>query len=112
MKDLHLPLENGLIPLVEIAKILYPDLHEDFDYITNPEFYKDMLLVNVIGDKNGCGITEYLFYEDFQPKIKCYDSYWTGDTSRNYVESVNCNPLLIIKRLLELGVITKDEVIL
>lgn len=105
MKELHSPLENGLIPLVEIAKILYP--HK---LIIDPEFYNDMLLIRTTGDKNGCGITEYLFYENFQPKIKCYDRYWTGDTSRNYIEVVNCNPLLIIKRLLEIGVITNEEV--
>lgn len=105
MKNLHEPLENGLIPLVEIAKVIYP--HK---LIIDPEFYNNMLLIGITGDKNGCGITEYLFYENFQPKIKVYDSYWTSDNSRSYVDVVNCNPLLVIKRLLELGVITQDEI--
>ena len=54
MKDLHLPLDNGLIPLVEIAKLIYPDLDgEDGIDFNKPEFYDNKLLIREIGDKDG-----------------------------------------------------------
>jgi len=102
MKDLHLPFENGIIPLIEIAKIVYPDWHEEYDYISNPEFHENMLLTRVIGNKHGCCILEYLFYENNQVKTKVYDNYWTGDVSREWVEVIDTDPILIHEKLTSL----------
>lgn len=113
MKALHEPLENGLIPLVEIAKLIYVNQDEnDSNYVdfNKPEFFEDKLLVNFYGDKNGNGITEYLFFDDMQFKLKVYDCYWTGDTNRNWIQIINRNQIPLLKKLIELGVLTNKEI--
>lgn len=110
MKKLHEPLENGLIPLVEIAKMLYgDDNNRDPNYVDNPEFHDNKLFVYFCGDRNGCGITEYLHFEDNQFKLTNYDNYWTSDSHRVYTELVEYDPIPLYKKLIELGVMTKEE---
>jgi hypothetical protein len=113
MKNLNEPLENGLVPIVEIAKIIfkYDDRNEPY-YVdfSKPEFYDGKLFVAFCGDKIGCGITKYLYFEENQFKIKVYDSYWTSDTSNIYSAVVEYNQVELLRKLIELGVATKEDV--
>jgi len=112
MKNLNEPLENGLIPIVEIAKIIYnydDDTEPDYVDFNKPEFHDNKLFVGFCGDKNGCGVTEYLYFEDNQFKLKVYDSYWTSDINNVYSKPINHNQIELIKKLVELGVTTYDE---
>lgn len=110
MKDLHSTLENGLIPLVEIAKLLFPNMDYDYVNFDKPEFYENKLLVSVVGDKYGNGVTEYLFFENMQFKILCLDCYWTSDNFNKTVKVVNRNQIPLLMKLVELGVMPKDEI--
>lgn len=112
MRNLTEPLENGLIPIVEIAKMVY-DYSDDSEphYVdfSKPEFQDDKLFVQYYGDKNGCGITEYLYFENGQFKLKIYDSAWTSDEINVYSEPLNYNHIELIKKLVKLGVTTYEE---
>jgi hypothetical protein len=112
MKNLNEPLENGLIPIVEIAKIIYnydDDTEPYYVDFNKPVFHDNKVFVGFYGDKNGCGVTKYLYFEDNQFKLKVYDSYWTSDTNNVYSEPINHNPIELIKKMVELGVTTYDE---
>jgi hypothetical protein len=112
MKNLNEPLENGLIPIVEIAKIIYKydDTEPNFVDFNKPEFKDNKLFVGFYGDKNGTGITKYLYFEDGQFKLIIYDIYWTCSyISRVHTEVIKYNPIKLIKKLVELGVTTYDE---
>jgi len=113
MKNLNEPLENGLIPIVEIAKIIYnyddADSEPDYADFSKPEFFDNKLFVGFCGDKDGCGIREYLYFDNGQFKIEVWDNYWTSDNSMVYSEPVNHNPIELIKKMVDLGVTTYDE---
>ena len=110
MKKLNEQLGSGLIPIVEVAKILYPYLNsEDGVDLNNPEFLDGKLLIRVIGDRDGCGVTEYLYFEDNQFKLLIYDNYWTSDISKKYSETVPHNHVELYKKLVGLGVTTYNE---
>lgn len=99
MKNLTDKLRNGKIPLIEIARLIFPDIEEGDVSFNNPEFYKDMLLIRVIGDRGGSGIEEFLFYENNQAKIKIFDNYWTSDNSTTRIEVVDFDPFKIKEML-------------
>jgi len=112
MKALHEPLEDGRIPLVEIANILFNDWIEELDS-NIPEFDdENRLLTSVVGDKNGCGINTYLFFDSdvmLFKELYC-DSYWAGDSSSERTIIVDFNHLYLIKVLVEMGVLTNEEI--
>jgi hypothetical protein len=112
MKELHKPLEDGRIPLVEIANILFDDWIDELDS-NIPEFdNENRLLTSVVGDKNGCGVNTYLF---FDPDVMLFkelycDKYWTGDRYKEKTVVVDYNQLSLIKLLIEMGVLTNEEI--
>ena len=108
MKELHKPLNDGRIPLVEIANILFGDWIKKFDS-NIPEFNEyNRLLTSVVGDKNGCGVNTYLFFDSnvmLFKELYC-DNYWTGDRYKETIKIVDYNPLLLIKKLNDMGIFT------
>ncbi len=116
MKNLSEKLENGLIPIVEIAKMIYRN-HADLMYESNfvdfntPEFDDEgRLLVDFCGDRNGTGITDWLYFENNQFKILSCDCGWTSDSYLRRKHVVEANQIPLIKKLIELGAITAEEV--
>jgi len=102
MEKLNVPLENGLIPLVEIAKILYPYWNEpsepDFVDFNMPEFDNNgRMFVSFCGEKNGCGFCDYLFFENNQFKILSCDSYWTSDNYLERIRAVEFDQIILLK---------------
>lgn len=114
MKRLNEKLSNGVIPILEIARMIYTNQDEsEYDYVdfNNPEFDKEgKLLVSFCGDKNGTGVTDWLFFDNNQFKIKVCDCYWTSDTYNEYVRVVEINQIPLLKKLIELGVISSEDV--
>jgi hypothetical protein len=47
--------------------------------------------------------------KDGQFNLKVYDYYWTSDTNNVYSKPIKHNPIELIKKLVELGVTTYDE---
>lgn len=114
MKNLNEPLENGLIPIVEIAKLIYNyDDPTEYDYVdfNKPEICDDGLFVSFCGDKNGTGITEYLYFDvkKNQFKTKVYDSFYTSDYDKRYISQIDYDPIRLINKLVDLGVGTYEE---
>jgi len=117
MKTLNEPLaDSGIIPLVEIAKLLYPywdDRDEDnFINFNNPEFDdKGRMFVSFTGfGSSSAGVSEYLFFENGQFKNLRCDYYWTGDYYKESIEVCEFNQILLLKKLIEIGAITKEEI--
>jgi len=111
MKPLNEKLENGLIPIVEIAKMIFSyDPELNYLDLDKPEFYEGELLVSFCGDLRGSGITEYLFFENNLFKLRVYDNHFTTDDVEIYTKVVDYDPIKLLKKLVELGVVTSEEI--
>lgn len=112
MKDLTKPLENGLIPMIEIAKLIYPldkdESEPGYVDINKPKFRDGGLLISRY--HNGGTLSTYLFFENNQFKIKTYDIYYLSDYENTYTTPVEYDPIKLIKKLIELGVTSYEEV--
>ena len=77
------------------------------------EFDSDnRLLIDVTGEKNGCGVNTYLFFDSdvmLFKELYC-DNYWTGDRYKEIIKIVDYNQLSLIKKLNDMGVFTNEEI--
>jgi len=117
MKNLNEPLENNdLIPIVEIAKLLYPYWNEqdesDFVDFNIPEFdSKGRMLVSSFGFGNSsAGVADYLFFENNYFKIISKDYFWTSDKYSESIRVKEFDQIILLKKLIEIGAITKEEI--
>ena len=76
-----------------------------------PEFDSEgRMLVSFCGIKNGCGVNDYLFFENNQFKVLSCDCYFTGDHFKKIVRVKEFDPIILLKKLIEIGAITKEEI--